>query len=180
MNKKEVLEIVLIGFGIYLTILSVSNLFGMMESLTWYIQPNEGDRATGTLYLLVNLLRTVFFGFGGWICLRNPEKLTSRFFKSNSEGKVITVSKLEVLQVLFQAAGILILYLSVSKLITGFATGTLYADLVIGPNAWKYKFLIYGAPIFQIILGLILVIIPKLGGKLLSGRTKQKTAPNNV
>jgi hypothetical protein len=172
MNKKEVLELVLIGFGIYLCILAASSFFAMIASMTWYIEPSEGDRATGTLYLLANLFRTTFFGFGSWICLKNPEKLTSRFFKSSSGITVITVSKLDVLQVLFQASGIIILYLSISHLITGITMNNLYEGMSLGPNGWEYSFLVLGPPIVEIILGLILVFIPKLVGRLLAGRKK--------
>lgn len=172
MNKKEILEIVLVGFGIYLCILTVSSFFGMITSMTWYIEPNDGDRATGTLYLLVNLLRAVFFAFGSWICLKNPEKLTSKIFKSSAEGKVITVNKLDVIQVLFQASGIIILYLSTSHLITGLTTNNLYEELPIGPNGWKYSFLFLGPPIAEILLGLTLIFVPKLVGRLLAGKSK--------
>ncbi|MFT4602113.1 MAG: hypothetical protein ACI857_002299 [Arenicella sp.] len=165
MKKKDLLELVIIAFGIYLLILVFSVISSTIDSLTWF--DGSGNVKTEIIFLAANLIRLGFYAFGSWLFLKKFNKISTYLIPEDDSNLTFNLTKVDASQVLIQACGIIILYTSISGLVNGILYSGMINNPVLDDNGWMYKLIFLGPPIAEIILGATLLLLPKLTSRIL-------------
>ena len=162
MTKRDILEVALKVLGIYLLTIAFDSLIGIAKSSTYFFIPHSAESNKDLIYFEVNSFRTIFYIFGFWLLTFKTDYLTTKLIKTNAENTTaFAIDKVDLLQILFSTAGIIITFFSVSELWEALTMASIwtYNDI---PE--KNRFIIYlmqiGIPSTKGLIGLTLIFAP--------------------
>jgi hypothetical protein len=172
MNTKQIIELVLKLFGVYLLILFFDNLSGILESLSWFIDSSAGDKQTGIIILLSKLFRTIIYSLGSWYFILKPNSIIEKFNIENVEILQLKNSELQI--TMFQISGIIILFFSIDSILSVLLLIGMSSFETLGYNNYKYYLFYFIPPTLKVILGFGLLFYPKLISKVISKKQNRK------
>lgn len=170
MTKRDILEIALKVFGLYMLTVGIDSLAQLIVTVPFAFHSS----IEGLVYVTINSLRTIFYLFGFWLLTFRTDYLTQKLIKSNPDATILlTIDKADLLQVLFMTSGIIITVSSISHIWTALTQGALWEHKDI-PD--KHRYLMYltqfAIPITKGIIGLILIFASAMLARVLTRTEK--------
>ncbi|MCH2235636.1 MAG: hypothetical protein MK078_15450 [Crocinitomicaceae bacterium] len=170
MNNKQLVEIVLKLFGVYLIFLAFENLTGLIDSLSWLTD----SRSENKILFLGRLTRVVVYLIGSRFFILKPDIIIN---KLNIQGLEKTgnlnIQSTQLQKMLFQTAGIIILFFSINDIISAIFLTSIADPDGMGPHAYKLYFFYLTPPLLKITLGFSLLFFPSFLSKLISKKDKK-------
>ena len=179
MTKRDLLEIVLKVFGLYLLTLAIDSLILVVKSSTFFFKTNAPETNEDLVYFVANTFRMVFYVFGFWLLIFKTSLLKEKLIKDNPENiSLFNIEKSDLLQILFCASGIIISIISISDVWLAITMLNLREYDGIPENARLIIFTMQlGIPTTKLLVGLSLIFASTRLAKFL---TKKKNNYTNI
>ncbi|MFI5141781.1 MAG: hypothetical protein ACHQII_05450 [Bacteroidia bacterium] len=171
MTKKDTFEIALKIFGLYLLTIALDSLVSLAKSAVYFFNPSANDANDELIYFIASLFRFIVYAFGFWLLVFKTAYVSQKLIKTNADSpSVFNINKVDLLQILFLASGIIIAF---------FASTELWSMLTMA-ILWNYqnisqenRHLIYlmqiGIPVTKALMALVLIVASGRLAKLFLG-----------
>ncbi len=158
MTKKDLTDIALKIVGLYMLTISISSMVDTFKSLSFYMYGDTENVNENLIYLIINIFKTGLYAFGFWLLTLKTARITGKLVKVDSNAATFTINKAELLHVLFCAAGIIVLFFSISDFWTTLIlTSSWDYDFLPEGKRAMYFMLMLAVPLTKVIFGLILI-----------------------
>lgn len=164
MTKKDLADVALKIVGVYMLILSLDSLILLIKSMKYFIhiRLELADEYEELLYLIANSFGTTLYAVGFVLLTLKTSLVTNRLIKSDSDTVIFSINKTDMLEVLFIAAGIIILFFSISECWSQVLMGTIWwwnsDDFGEGRYRTAVFFIQIGVPLSKAFLGLSFIL----------------------
>ena len=169
MTKKDLTEVALKIVGIYLLTLTINNLGLVFRSSNYFVHPLTDSTVEDLIYLWVGCFNTLLYGFGFWLLTFKTSYLSEKLIPNDTDVASFTIDKTAFLQILFCAAGIIIVFFSISDFWDQITMTSLW-DYSFVPNHKRllYYLLLYVPSTSKIVIGLVFMLFSKKISHLLT------------
>ncbi|MBN4051585.1 hypothetical protein JYU16_02110 [bacterium AH-315-M05] len=156
MTKKDIIEIALKIFGLYLLFGAVDYFVGLTKSIGDIFAPDKDDK-TVAIYLSARAFGLTIYAIGSYLLTLKTDKVINRLkIKDTNRDTTWNIDKDNLLEILFATAGIIIIVFSIPdffRLLSFIDTSTL------GDKFYKYfYFLNLLIPLVKFIIGAMLLL----------------------